>query len=540
VVRPTVSLMVRSDPKPRVAVPSGATVADYPELAAQLDPSEGPAYKVRGRSRRPLRWICDRGPDHRWPADPYRRINQEAGCPCCSGRQASVTNNLERFPDIAAELDIDASATSGLTAAQIVAGSHREVGWRCSTCGHRWVAQVGPRTERGVGCPACTGAVATPTSNLATAFADVAAQWHPSKNDGSRPQDVRPGSVNSVWWLCPVHPDHEWETSPNARTNPATHTGCPACAGYQLSATNNISAMYPAVAGQVDPALTRGRAATQILAGTAEKIWWRCPKGPDHVWPAVVVSRTAGGNGCPCCSGRQVSVTNMLARHPEPLALFDFDANVPETPWTLSESSTRMMWWRCPAGPDHSWPGKVSTLALTGHRCPFCAGNRVSVTNSLATLCPEAAAGLRPELNGGLTADQVTAHSGRTVIWSCALGHSWPSTVSGRVRTVGQGHGACPRCRPRSQSQQELAIASALAHALPGLTVDPYPAALLAGGRRRRVDMTVAELHLIVEFDGAYHHRNRQSQDTAKSAALRRRVDGRTAAAVTSGCAAPT
>jgi hypothetical protein len=111
-----------------------------------------------------------------------------------------MTNSLAAcFPEIAAELDPDAVATDGLTADQIVAGSHRRVGWRCSTCGHRWEATVGPRTDgRRAGCPACAGHVATASSNLAVVRPDLAEQWHPVKNGTLRPYDVRPGSATPV------------------------------------------------------------------------------------------------------------------------------------------------------------------------------------------------------------------------------------------------------------------------------------------------------------------------------------------------------
>ncbi len=206
------------------------------------------------------------------------------------------------------------------------------------------------------------------------------------------------------------------ETSPNARTNPATSTGCPSCSGYQLSATNNLAdPLFPAIAVQFDSDLNGGRRADQVLAGTGEVVTWRCDKGPDHVWAVSVVSRTAQGNGCPACSGKRVSVTNMLTRYPELVAEFDFPANAPETPETLSESSRKQVWWRCSLGPDHRWRARVSSRALHGHGCLYCAGHRVSVTNSLATRCPQAAADLDPALNNGLTAKQVTTGSTRIV-----------------------------------------------------------------------------------------------------------------------------
>ena len=50
-----------------------------------------------------------------------------------------------------------------------------------------------------------------------------------------------------------------------------------------------------------------------ILNGTNDKVWWQCDKGPDHEWETTVSHRTFGGNGCPCCTGRKLSVTNSLA-----------------------------------------------------------------------------------------------------------------------------------------------------------------------------------------------------------------------------------
>ncbi|MGY1738367.1 zinc-ribbon domain-containing protein [Geodermatophilus sp. SYSU D00684] len=500
------------------------TLAYYPALAAELDPDEGPADRIPAGGGKDVGWICDKGPDHRWQAPPRRRVANGAGCPCCTGKKPSVTNSLAgRFPALAAELDVEAPATCGLTADQIIAGSHRRVGWRCSTCDHRWEAQIGPRTERGVGCPACAGSVVTDTGNLAVARPEVAAQWHPTRNGRRRPQDVRPGSSTRVWWLCPVHPDHEWRATPNARTKPVQPTGCPACAGYQLSATNNLAARSPAIAAQFDPALNDGRRPEQVLAGTKEAVTWRCDRGPDHVWRVSVVSRTSQNNGCPCCAGKQLSLTNSLARHPELVAQFDHEANAPATPLMLGESSGKPVWWRCPHGPDHRWRARVASRALHQRGCPFCSRNRVSVTTSLATRCPQAARDLDPTLNGGLTAAQITAGSGRKVTWSCpnGLGHTWQTTVASRVNALTAGHGDCPQCKPRDVSQRQLAVASALAHALPGLRVDPRPEAVVTAGGRWRPDITVAELRLVVEYDGAFYHRDRGAHDVRKSADLR-------------------
>ncbi|HIP10965.1 MAG TPA: hypothetical protein EYG65_14695 [Rhodospirillales bacterium] len=37
------------------------------------------------------------------------------------------------------------------------------------------------------------------------------------------------------------------------------------------------------------------------MAGSNRRIWWKCDKGPNHEWGAVLRSRTSEGRGCPYC-----------------------------------------------------------------------------------------------------------------------------------------------------------------------------------------------------------------------------------------------
>lgn len=40
----------------------------------------------------------------------------------------------------------------------------------------------------------------------------------------------------------------------------------------------------------------------EVLAGTVQKIWWRCSTNPKHVWLATCSSRVHAGSGCPTCN----------------------------------------------------------------------------------------------------------------------------------------------------------------------------------------------------------------------------------------------
>ena len=88
-------------------------------------------------------------------------------------------------------------------------------------------------------------------------------------------------------------PDHECEVVVYSRTY-ADH-GCPCCAGKQVSVTNSLATLFPHIASQLDPEKNNGVTADQIIAGSHTKYWWKCSRGPDHEWPAIVHSRTSKG-----------------------------------------------------------------------------------------------------------------------------------------------------------------------------------------------------------------------------------------------------
>ena len=69
-------------------------------------------------------------------------------------------------------------------------------------------------------------------------------------------------------------------------------------------------------------------------------------------------------------------------------------------------------------------------------RYPFCAGRRVSFTNSLKVLFPEVAAEWHPKRNGKLRAADVVAGAGKKVWWKCRASpdHEWQATVQQRTK----------------------------------------------------------------------------------------------------------
>ena len=144
----------------------------------------------------------------------------------------------------------------------------------------------------------------------------------------------------------------------------------------------------------------------QVVAGSHKKYWWKCSEGEDQEWDSVIESRTRSGSGCPCCSGRKVSVTNSLTSvHPEVAVQWHPTKNGSITPDQVPAGSHTKYWWLCPEGPDHEWQVTVGVRTVSGSGCPCCAGQKVSVTNSLASLHPDVAVEWHPTKNNSLSPD---------------------------------------------------------------------------------------------------------------------------------------
>lgn len=256
--------------------------------------------------------VLPEGPDddpHEWEAAPYSR--HQHGCPYCSGKRPDAKTSLAAcFPGIAAEWH---PTKNRLTPADVLPKSNTVVWWRC-VAEHEWKATVASRHKNG--CRKCADLEAHEGHNLALLHPDIAAEWHPTRNGNTRPTDVTPASEATVWWRCWVYPTlHEWPARVYSRTR-RRGTGCPMCAGREASPTNDLN-LFPKPAAELDLALNSGRVPETVVAGSHEKLWWRCQRNSDHVWRAEVVSRTALGAGCPRCpithSGPEVEIAQQLA-----------------------------------------------------------------------------------------------------------------------------------------------------------------------------------------------------------------------------------
>jgi superfamily II DNA or RNA helicase len=308
----------------------------------------------------------------------------------------------------------------------------------------------------------------SPETSLRGRFPEIAAQWHPTKNDGLAPEQISPGARVKAWWKCNNGPDHEWQAVVSDRTGKTTE--CPFCTRRYASVTNSLAALRPDLAAEWHPTKNAPLTPADVVEGSGRKVWWMCSKGPDHEWEARIAARAFGTeSGCLCCRGYKASVTNCIATVSlKAVGLWHPTKNLPETPHTVvAGSEKKKFWWRCPQG--HEWQTTPKSVAIAGTGCRYCLGQALDPkgSNSLLALFPDMATEWHPTKNE-LGADEVLA-GGRTKRWWRCLtdpAHEWEASINSRV----SNESGCPIC-----SGQKTVPATSLAAKFPELAKQWHP-----------------------------------------------------------------
>ena len=417
-------------------------LAEFPDIASEwhVDRNGEPCPDdLRAGSNRKVWWCCRENPRHEWQAV-VRKRTQGARCPICAGRvigPAGENSLAVEAPALAREWH--PKKNGKLRPRHVLAGSHKKVWWKCRKGpDHEWETSLSQRSWRGRGCPFCAGQRVSVTNSLAAVRPELAAQWHPTKNDALTPDDVMAHTHKAVWWRCRER-GHEWRAPIHGRST----GGCPYCVHQSTAREDSLAAVLPKLARQWHPTKNGKLKPADVVPGSNRRVWWMCPKGPDHEWQTTVVQRGVEGTGCPFCSRRRISVTNNLATlHPDLVEEWHPTRNGKLGPERVMPQSKRRVWWKCPKGPDHEWQAPVFYRASLGKACPFCTNNRLSVTNSLAARFPRIAAMWHPTRNGSLTPEKVFATTTRRIWWRCDRGHEWQAMPASRVKK----QGGCPHC----------------------------------------------------------------------------------------------
>ncbi len=312
-------------------------------------------------------WYCPNGPDHVFQQSIWERVRQSTSrcdsCPFCASRVASVTNSLKTcFPKLAKEWLEERNKVS---ADRVVSGSHKPAWWRCRR-GHEWKESPKARTKLAAQCPAC----AKRTHDLSK-YPEVLRQFDKTRNKWLDPLSLRPHQ--KVWWKCNINKKHTWY----ARFDTISGVKCPECTKADpLKADRLIDneklrrEFHPTKNGSVRP--------RDVALWSHQRVWWRCPRGPDHEWQTSVKDRASYKTGCPFCANKKLSVTNALANvAPHVASEWHPTKNLPATPHTVIATSMRKYWFCCPKGHEYQQKPFHRTNHYSGCReCYLTRGSR--------------------------------------------------------------------------------------------------------------------------------------------------------------------
>ena len=476
-----------------------------PELAMQWHPTLNKPLSpqmVTVFSNQKVWWLCEKG--HEWEAIIGSR-HKGAGCPVCSGRKPHIgVNDLATVnPKLALQWH-PTKNKPGLSPQTVLPGSGQIVWWQCEN-GHEWEAQILSRT-RGNGCPYCSGYFAIPgKTDLAATHPDLAKQWHPTKNDGLQPTDVKRSSEKVVWWLGPC--GHEWDARIRDRTDADQPCGCPYCAGKRvLPGFNDLATTHPGIAAQWHPTKNGTVLPTQVLAGSNKEYWWLCKRGHAYKTSCNDIKQ---GSGCPYCANKRVlkGFNDLASTHPRIAKQWHPTKNKPLQPDDITAGSDILVWWQCEKG--HEWEALCYTRKA-GNECPVCSGRKVLIGyNDLATVDPELALQWHPTNNSGLSPQEVTRSSHKKVWWHGPCGHDWEATIADR--SSGKG---CPVCDAKNKTSfPEKAVFFYISKCF----ADAISSAKFPWLGQRSIDIFIPSMSIAIEYDGQAWHKNIERDEIKNS-----------------------
>jgi hypothetical protein len=370
-------------------VGAGTDLRDFPKALKMFDRKNNPGIDPhRLPNNIPIAWKCSKGADHKFSG----RFNKahypnSPACTLCNLRIASSTNNLSLDQFLLSEFHPKKNST--LRPEDVPLNSKEPVWWLClKNKEHEWQSRPRSRTEKGQGCPFCSGNRLSREKTLAVVAPAIALEFCLHKNAPLTPDTVSALSKHLVTWRC-LYCSKYWQQKVFIRIkdNPA----CPHCQKRSDSPVadrapaakvlrddlSSLKSTHPELSEQWHSEKNGTALPEHYSAGSVENVWWQCPAGFDHVWKGPINRRTKSSTkhmGCPFCSGKKVCRGNSLLQcFPAVAALFHQTKNPGVKVEDLTYGSGQIIWWQCSRVDAHLWPEKVNNITSSRRLCPFCA-----------------------------------------------------------------------------------------------------------------------------------------------------------------------
>ena len=351
---------------------------------------------------------------------------------------------------------------------------------------------------------------ATPEYNLKKLFPELAKEWDYKKNE-LKPEDVTPGSGKKAWWICKNNHSYQGIIQPRCKRG----VSCPYCSGQRVGYGNDFKTQFPKLAKEWDYKKNELKP-EDVTPFSGINIWWICKN--NHSYDAVLSKRTSKTKykrGCPYCSGQRVGYGNdFKTQFPKLAKEWDYKKNELK-PEDVHPGSHKKYHWICKD--NHSYVSSIGSR--TDQRpskgnagCPYCAGKKVGYGNDLKSIRPDLAKEWDYKKNKQKPTE-VRPQTNKKYWWVCLNNHSYTSSVAHRFNGTG-----CPFCKLNSKSREEIYLAYELKNFFDFSMNDNK----IVLDKILEVDIKIKNPKLIIEYDGAYWHKNLEDRDKLKTKKLRK------------------
>ena len=200
------------------------SVADFQLLKKEFNTKKNniDPKLVPYRSQINFHWKCKKG--HEWQVTPGNRFtflapsskltnNKISGCPYCLNLRVSKDNNLKYlYPEIAKMWNFKKNKSKP---EEFTARSHKKVWWICKNKHEfkTWIYLLVDQKGFCGGCGRKDGSYKTFVTKencLKNKYPKLAKEWHPTKNEPLKTDQVYKSTV-MYWWQCPKQKDHEYK-----------------------------------------------------------------------------------------------------------------------------------------------------------------------------------------------------------------------------------------------------------------------------------------------------------------------------------------
>jgi len=186
---------------------------------------------------------------------------------------------------------------------------------------------------------------------------------------------------------------------------------------------------------------------SEVYDGNNKYLKWKCliddcGEEFESTWGDIYQSK-----GCPYCVGLKVGLSNCLAIKNSRLASeWHPTKNGNLTPYDVTVSSGKHVWWKCIKG--HEWSAEIKSR-YNGNGCPYCSGRLPTKENNLLVFNPKLCKEWDYDKNVKKP-EEYTPSSGEYVYWICKdCGHKWKTSIDNRHNGTG-----CPECN-KSKGEKE-------------------------------------------------------------------------------------